>query len=95
MFSPLGDVFATGYHGAVMANVRDGDTVVVLGDGAVGVCAVQGAILRGAETVIHVGHHDDRLATAAANGATHSINAKVTDPLPLIRDLTDGLGLTP
>ncbi len=89
---PIGDVFSTGYHGSVMAGVGDGDTVVVLGDGAVGVCAVQGAVLRGAGTVIHVGHHDDRLAISHANGATHVVNARTADPLTLIRDLTDGRG---
>ena len=89
---PLGDVFATGYHGVVNAGVGPGSIVAVLGDGAVGVCAVQGAALRGAETVILVGHHDDRLAVAAANGATHTINAKQTDPIEAIKELTDGRG---
>lgn len=89
---PLGDVFSTGYHGVVNAGVTDGSTVVVLGDGAVGVCAVQGAALRGATTVIHVGHHDDRLAIAAANGATHTINAKKVDPVEAIKELTGGYG---
>lgn len=89
---PLGDVFSTGYHGVVNAGVGRGSSVVVLGDGAVGVCAVQGAALRGAEVVIHVGHHDDRLAIAAANGATHTINARETDPEEAIRELTGGRG---
>ena len=89
---PLGDVFSTGYHGVVNAGVTEGSTVVVLGDGAVGVCAVQGAALRGAATVIHVGHHDDRLAIAAANGATHTINAKNEDPIEAIKALTKGYG---
>jgi threonine dehydrogenase-like Zn-dependent dehydrogenase len=85
---PLGDVFATGYHGAVMAGVGDGDTVVVLGDGAVGVCAVQGAALRGAAEVVLVGHHDDRLAIAAAHGATHVVNSRTEDALEAIKGLT-------
>ncbi len=89
---PLGDVFSTGFHGVVNAGVGEGSTVVVLGDGAVGVCAVQGAALRGASVVIHVGHHDDRLAIAAANGATHTINAKKDDPIEAIKALTGGRG---
>ena len=89
---PLGDVFSTGYHGVVNAGVTDGSTVVVLGDGAVGVCAVQGAALRGASIIVHVGHHDDRLAIAAANGATHTINAKSEDPIAAIKALTGGRG---
>lgn len=89
---PLGDVFSTGYHGVVNAGVAEGDSVVVLGDGAVGVCAVQGAALRNAGLVIHVGHHDDRLAISAANGATHTINAKREDAVEAIRHLTHGRG---
>ena len=81
-----------GLHGVVNAGVGEGSTVVVLGDGAVGVCAVQGAALRGASVVIHVGHHDDRLAIAAANGATHTINAKKDDPVEAIKALTGGYG---
>ena len=89
---PLGDVFATGYHGVVNAGVGHGDTVVVLGDGAVGVCAVQAAALRDAEYVVLVGHHDDRLAIAGANGATHTINAKTTDAVEAVKNLTGGRG---
>ncbi|MGD9695669.1 MAG: alcohol dehydrogenase catalytic domain-containing protein [Thermoleophilia bacterium] len=89
---PLGDVFATGYHGAVNAGIRPGDTVVVLGDGAVGQCAVQAATLFGAGSIVAVGHHDDRLAIAAANGATHTVNAKAADAESAVKDLTDGRG---
>ena len=89
---PLGDVFSTGYHGVVNANVRPGDTVVVLGDGAVGQCAAQAATLFGAGAILLVGHHDDRLAIAAANGATHTVNAKRDDPIETIKNLTGGRG---
>jgi threonine dehydrogenase-like Zn-dependent dehydrogenase len=89
---PLGDVFSTGHHGVVNADVQPGDTVVVLGDGAVGQCAVQSAGLFGAGAVVHVGHHDDRLAISAANGATHTVNAKAADPLEVVMGLTGGRG---
>ena len=89
---PLGDVFATGYHGVVNARVQPGETVVVLGDGAVGVCAVQAATLFGAANIVLVGHHDDRLAVAQQNGATHTVNAKKDDPAELIASLTEGRG---
>lgn len=89
---PLGDVFSTGYHGAVNARVQTGDTVLVLGDGAVGQCAAQSAVLLGAAQVLIVGHHDDRLAVAAAAGATHTVNARTADPVDAVKDLTEGRG---
>lgn len=48
----LADVMATGYHAARVANVSDGDTVVVMGDGAVGLCAIIAAKMRGAKKII-------------------------------------------
>ena len=87
---PLGDVFATGYHGAVMAGVTPGDTVVVLGDGAVGQCAAQAAALMGAGRIIVVGHHDDRLALAAV--ASHRVNGKRDDAVETVKNLTHGRG---
>lgn len=89
---PLGDVFSTGYHGVALARVRPGDTVAVLGDGAVGICAVQAATLFGAANIIHVGHHDDRLAVGTASGATHVVNAKREDAVDVIKNLTHGRG---
>jgi threonine dehydrogenase-like Zn-dependent dehydrogenase len=89
---PLGDVFATGYHGVVNARVRPGDTVAVLGDGAVGISAVAAATLFGAAGIVLVGHHDDRLAVGARAGATHVVNARREDPMEVIRELTSGRG---
>ena len=89
---PLGDVFATGYHGVVNARVQPGDTVVVLGDGAVGVSAAQAATLFGAGAIVIVGHHNERLGVATANGATHAVNAKEQDPIQVVKDLTGGRG---
>jgi len=89
---PLGDVFSTGYHGVVNARVRPGDTVAVLGDGAVGICAVQAATLFGAAHIIHVGHHDDRLAIGTKSGATHVINSATEDAVEAIKNLTHGRG---
>ncbi|HWH14730.1 MAG TPA: alcohol dehydrogenase catalytic domain-containing protein [Miltoncostaeaceae bacterium] len=91
---PLADVFSTGWHGAVGADVGPGDTVVVIGDGAVGISAVQAAVVRGAAGVVQVGHHDDRLAIGAKAGATHMVNT-ATDGAglgDLVRSLTDGRG---
>ena len=54
----LSDVFPTGWHCAVAAGVQPGDTVVVVGDGAVGLCAVLAAVELGAERVIAMSRHD-------------------------------------
>lgn len=91
---PLADVFSTGYHGVVGAQVGPGDTVVVIGDGAVGISATQAAVVHGAGAIVQVGHHDDRLAIGARVGATHSVNAgdDGTGLDDLVRSLTDGRG---
>lgn len=64
------DVMGTGYHGAICANTRPGGTVVVIGDGAVGLCSVLAARLLRAERIIILGHHENRLALALRFGAT-------------------------
>lgn len=91
---PLADVFSTGYHGVVGAQVRPGDTVVVIGDGAVGISATQAAVVHGAGAIVQVGHHDDRLRIGSRSGATHSVNA-ASDGAgldDLVRSLTGGRG---
>lgn len=67
---PLADVVATGQHAAVSAGVRAGASVAVVGDGAVGACAVLAARRLGADRVLAIGHHQGRLAVAAKFGAT-------------------------
>jgi len=89
---PLGDNFATGYHGATMARIGTGDTAVVIGDGAVGLSAVIAATLYGAGTIIFAGRHDHRLALGLKYGATHVVNGKSTDPVEFVKSLTGGRG---
>jgi hypothetical protein len=84
----LTDVMGTGYHAALAAGVGPGATVAVVGDGAVGLCGVLAARRLGAERVIAVGHHDDRLELARRFGATDLVVD--ADPVPVVRDLTDG-----
>ena len=55
----LSDVFCTGHHGAVK-RVRPGHSVTVVGDGAVGLCAVLAAKRLGAEQIVLMGRHTDR-----------------------------------
>jgi len=55
---------STGHHAAVSAGVRPGRTIVVIGDGAVGLCGVLAAKRLGAERNIILGQHESRLAIA-------------------------------
>lgn len=74
------------------ARVRPGSSVVVFGVGGIGLNVVQGAVLAGAMKIIAVDLMDSRLEMARRFGATHTINAGGADPVPEIKDLTDGLG---
>jgi len=89
---PLTDVFATGYHAAVCGGVKEGDTVLVMGDGAVGLCAAHAATLFSPANIVVTGHHDDRLEIARGLGATHTVNTSRDDPTELLKELTDGFG---
>ena len=66
----LADVMPTGYHAARVADVKPGDKVVVIGDGAVGQCAVIAAKMRGASQIILMSRHEDRQQMALESGAT-------------------------
>jgi S-(hydroxymethyl)mycothiol dehydrogenase len=80
--------------GAVLntANVQRGESVAVIGCGGVGTAAVAGAVLAGATTIIAVDLDEEKLATARAFGATHTVNSRTTDPVAAIRELTGGFG---
>ena len=65
---PLSDVYATGTHGATLAGIAPGDTVAVIGDGAVGISAASAARRMGAGRVILLGEQDARLEVAAGFG---------------------------
>src|SRR3954470_496586 len=87
----VSDIFPTGYFGAELAEVGEGDTVVVFGAGPVGVFAVVSALLKGAGRVICVDQHEDRLAMARRAGA-ETVDFSAEDPIDAIRDLTGGIG---
>lgn len=87
---PLNDVMGTGHHAAVCAEVEKGSTCVVIGDGAVGLCAVLAAQRLGAERIIAVGHHADRLEKARAFGATDLLSGTGEDLAAEVRELTRG-----
>ncbi|HET8616765.1 MAG TPA: zinc-dependent alcohol dehydrogenase family protein [Actinomycetales bacterium] len=88
----LSDVMGTGHHAAVSAGVGPGQTVVVVGDGAVGLCAVLAARRLGAERIIAMSRHDDRAALARRFGADEIVAERGDEGAQVIRDRTDGIG---
>lgn len=86
----LTDVMGTGFHGATTAATKPAGTVVVVGDGAVGLCAVLSARYLGAEQIIAVGHHEERLALARRFGATQTIDSHDPDVAARIVESTRG-----
>ncbi|VUW90915.1 NADP-dependent isopropanol dehydrogenase [Streptococcus constellatus] len=88
----LADVMATGYHAAKTAEVKAGDTVVVMGDGAVGLCGVIAAKLLGAERIIAMSRHADRQALAREFGATDIVAERGDEAVEKVLQLTDGAG---
>ncbi|MFD7641632.1 zinc-binding dehydrogenase [Kitasatospora sp. NPDC059795] len=88
----LTDVFCTGHHAAVTARVRPGSSVAVVGDGAVGLCAVLAARRLGAEQVILLGRHTDRTDLGVEFGATGVVLAGGDEGAEQVRQLTAGRG---
>lgn len=87
---PLTDVMATGHHAAVSAGVGAGDTCIVVGDGAVGLCGVLAARRLGAERIVAMGHHEDRLELARQFGATETVSARGEEAVERATELTYG-----
>jgi threonine dehydrogenase-like Zn-dependent dehydrogenase len=88
----LSDVMGTGHHAAVSARVGSGKSVAVVGDGAVGLCGVIAAKRLGAEQIIIMGRHSDRIALAKDFGATDVVSARGDEGIERVRELTGGLG---
>jgi threonine dehydrogenase-like Zn-dependent dehydrogenase len=88
----LCDVLPTGHHAAVSAGVRSGSTVVVVGDGAIGLCAVLAARRLGAERVAIMSRHPERQVLAAAVGADEIIATRGEEGAAHARELFDGIG---
>jgi S-(hydroxymethyl)glutathione dehydrogenase / alcohol dehydrogenase len=89
----LGCCMPTGF-GAVYntAQVKLGDSVAVWGVGGVGLNAIQGAKVRGANPIIAVDLEGSKEAIAREFGATHFINSSLEDPVPKVREITNGAG---
>src|SRR4051812_45276689 len=88
----LSDVMGTGHHAALKANVSPGKIAAVVGDGAVGLCGVLAARRLGAEQIILLGRHADRIALARRFGATDVVGERGDAAIERVRDLTGGLG---
>ena len=88
----LSDVMGTGHHAAVSAKVRRGNIVAVVGDGAVGLCGVIAAHRLGAEQIIILGHHRDRIALAQKFGATDVVKERGAEAVERVLEITGGLG---
>ena len=87
----MSDIFPTGYFGADLAEIGNGDTVAVFGCGPVGQFAIASARLMGAGRIFAVDGHDDRLEMARRQGA-EVVNFEREDPVQTILTLTGGIG---
>lgn len=87
----LSDVMTTGHHGAVTAGVARGDTVPVVGDGAVGLCAVIAARRLGAGRIVLAGRHEARTGLGREFGATDVVAERGEEGIARIRELTGGV----
>lgn len=88
----LSDVMGTGHHAALSARVGPGKIVAVVGDGAVGLCGVMAARRLGAEQIIFLGRHPERIALAQEFGATDIVSERGDEAVERVRTLTDGFG---
>lgn len=89
----LADVMGTGHHAAVAAKVSRGKKVAVVGDGAVGLCGVIAAKRLGAEQIILLGRHPDRIALAKEFGATDIVSERGEEAAERVRKITGGFGV--
>ena len=79
----LGAVFRT-------ARVAPGETVAVIGCGGIGLSAIQGARIAGANKIIAIDTNPSKLELAQQLGATHIVNAASDDPVAAVKTLTGG-----
>jgi threonine dehydrogenase-like Zn-dependent dehydrogenase len=89
----LSDVMPTGHHAAVSAGVNKGDVVAVVGDGAVGLCAVLASKRLGAERIIALSRHPERQNLARDFGATDIVEARGAEASQAVLELTGGIGV--
>src|SRR5207253_6020882 len=88
----LSDVMGTGWFAADAANVKPGMTVVVVGDGAVGLLGVLSARRKGADRIIAMSRHESRQKLAREFGATDIVTERGDKGVVRIKELTNGIG---
>ncbi|KOG68148.1 zinc-dependent alcohol dehydrogenase family protein [Streptomyces flaveolus] len=88
----VSDVMGTGWYAAEAAGVGPGSTAVVVGDGAVGLCAVIAAKEMGAERIIAMSRHESRQKLAREFGATDIVTERGEDGVARIKETTGGIG---
>src|SRR2546421_4356981 len=86
------DVLGTGWFAADAANVKPGSTVVVVGDGAVGLLGVLSAKQMGAERIITMSRHASRQKLACEFGATDVVTERGDEGVARVKELTNGIG---
>ena len=87
------DIMSTGFSGAERGDVKIGDTVAVFALGPIGLCAVAGARLKGATTIIGVDTVAARMTVARSMGASHVVDFKQSDVVAQIMAITGGRGV--
>src|SRR5258708_17649973 len=88
----VSDVMGTGWFAADAANVKPGNTVAVVGDGAVGLLGILSAKIMGAERIIAMSRHETRQKLALAFGATDIVTERGDEGVARIKDMTKGIG---
>jgi len=88
----VSDVLGTGWYAADAAQVSEGGTVVVVGDGAVGLMGVMAASQMGAGRIIIMSRHETRQKLALEFGATDIVEERGDDGIARIMELTNGIG---
>ena len=88
----LSDVMGTGHHAALAAGVREGSTVAVVGDGAVGLCAVLASKRLGASRVVAMSRHEARQALARTLGATDIVPERGDERVARLKEMFGGIG---
>jgi threonine dehydrogenase-like Zn-dependent dehydrogenase len=89
----LSDVMGTGHHAARVAQAGPGKSVAVIGDGAVGLCGIIAARRLGAERIILLGRHPDRIALGREFGASEIVTERGREAVERVRALTGGHGV--
>lgn len=89
----LSDVMCTGHHAAISAGVKKGSTVAVIGDGAVGLCAVLASKRLGAKRIILMSRHEKRTKVGKKFGATDIVSERGINGIEEVKKLTGNVGV--